>query len=155
MNLLKTEKKEINLYPIADIALIITIIVFILLIANKAAPKHLSGAMFLCIESTLLIALVQAVLGKNKVFNESEQPITAKPDKSDLPVVINPSQSMVEVDGVKVNGKVFKISDGTHVVIDKDGNIRTKSLIGKFLNKIHGGNLTTPPDSGWKALFES
>ena len=54
-------------------------------------------------------------------------------------------------------GRVFKARNGTHIVVNKDGSVTTKSITGKLFNSFltNAGYITERPDSGWDPLFDS
>jgi hypothetical protein len=58
------------------------------------------------------------------------------------------------IDGVKINGVVYKIPDGTHAKITKENKIKIDSIFGWFVYVVRGGILTDAP-SDWKSLFDA
>lgn len=66
-----------------------------------------------------------------------------------------PHTEMYGVDGIKANGKVFKLCSGTHVEVKANGEIVTKALSAKFINKNIGGYLNQSPDPNWDELFNA
>ncbi len=144
-------KIKANLYAVTDITILITVLLFCLFIVKKT-----SSLPFVLMS---IIAGVfwgtQAAFGKAKVTNNSGKPIYVKPEDGSESLVVKPRTEQYDIDGVKVNGKVYKATDGTHIVVNADGTVTTKSLTGKFLNKFGGGYLSAPPDEGWKPLFNT
>ncbi len=150
----KQKKKrpiEVNLYGIADFAIAIIVILLCLFIAKKIGAKPFIITGF--VSSTLVVA--QIFFGKTKVTNNSGKPIYVKPEDGSEPVKVDAGAEQYDIDGIKVNDKVYKATDGTHIVVNADGTVKTKSLTGKFLNKFGGGYLSAPPDEGWKPLFNT
>ena len=140
-----------NLYSAADIAAAATIILFVLYIMKKTSIKPFA----IIIMITSLLFGFQALFGQTKVENQSDSNITAKPENDTEPAMVAKGSEMYDIDGVKAKGKVFKAVDGTHIVVGKDGTVSTKSLVGKFINRVRGGYLSTSPDSTWDKLFNS
>ena len=140
-----------NLYSAADIAAAATIILFVLYIMKKTSIKPFA----IIIMITSLLFGFQALFGQTKVENQSDSNITAKPENGTEPAMVAKGSEMYDIDGVKTDGKVFKAVDGTHIVVGKDGTVSTKSLVGKFINRVRGGYLSTSPDSTWDKLFNS
>ena len=140
-----------NLYSAADIAAAATIILFVLLIAKKTGWKPFAYSGLI----TFTMFVIQSTFGQTKVENQSDSNITAKPENDTEPAMVAKGSEMYDIDGVKAKGKVFKAVDGTHIVVGKDGTVSTKSLVGKFINRVRGGYLSTSPDSTWDKLFNS
>ena len=91
-----------------------------------------------------------------KVRNNSGKTIKAKPeDNSCDPVEIKPGEEYYGADGIKVGNRVYKIVDGSHVVVGRNGKIMTTSAIGSIMNTVRGGWLSEAPDDCWKPLFNS
>jgi hypothetical protein len=66
------------------------------------------------------------------------------------------TKSWIPLDGVNVNGKVYKIGDGYDSIhITETGEVKVLYLlpIPQFINWIRGGEKATPPDASWNNLF--
>ena len=140
-----------NLYSAADIAAAATFVLFVIVILKKQDFKIVVYG----VATSLLLIIAQMLFGQTKVENKSENDIAAKPENDTEPAMVAKGSEMYDIDGVKSDGKVFKAVDGTHIVVNKDGSIWTKSVIGKFFNLGKGGYLSTSPDSTWDKLFNS
>lgn len=103
---------------------------------------------------TLLFAL--AYMSESVMTNDSDTTVKAKPEDGCEPLTdVDPGKKHHGFDGIKANGKVYKVSNGTHIVVKKDGTVRTKSLTGKIVNALRGGVLTAAPDECWEPLFKA
>lgn len=102
---------------------------------------------------------VQVLQGKTTVKNRSGKSNCVKPEEGCDPFVVQAGKNGYDIDGVKSNGVVYKISDSCHAVVRKDGSVNIKSVTGKIVNKIIGGGvLTTPPEEDkecWQKLFDA
>lgn len=107
----------------------------------------------------LVILVVLLLIAKNQsatVINKSKFVIFGKHEDNDSELVeIKPGETVSNIDGVKVEGRVFKAVNGTHITIKADGRIKTHSITGRILNKIRGGYLDNAPDSDWDWLFNA
>ncbi len=140
---------EVNLYGIADYTILATIILLCCVKILGFKPFVITGLV------SFILLFAQTFFAKTKVNNDSDENIFAKSENDCDAQTLLPHSVKYNIDGVKVNGKVFKASDGTHIVVNADGSIKTKSFIGKFINSTRGGYLSTPPDDGWKPLFNA
>ena len=84
---------------------------------------------------------------KSKVFNNSDSVIWAKPETGSKIFTIQPNESCSDVDGVNMNGFVYKIPDGLPVEFRNDG-IHHFSFTGFILFKLFGRRF-----DGWNELF--
>ncbi len=152
-------KIKANLYAGVDVSAIVVIlsmiVLFCLFYAKKVDVKQFFVIGGYIVVIPFAIGATQAIFGKAKVTNKSGKPIYVKPEDGSEPLVVKPRTEQYDIDGVKVNGKVYKATDGTHIVVNADGTVTTKSLTGKFLNKFGGGYLSAPPDNGRKPLFNT
>ena len=97
------------------------------------------------------------VLGDTKIENRSGEPVPVKPEDDSTPLTVEPGAVIYGIDGVKVNGRVYKACNSTIIIVKEDGDIVTLSLIGKFINwKKNAGWLDKcPEDDCWRQLFNS
>lgn len=154
---MKKSIKHLNWYYVVDVLAVLFVILFLMdlflkkqkIIALLATDMGLM-ALFLCLEYFPKNPPIPS-----KVTNNSDAPVWAKPETENTPVQIAPHTEMYGVDGIKANGKVFKISSGTHVEVKANGEIETKALSAKFFNKIHGGYIKQSPDPNWDELFNA
>ena len=151
----KKNMKRFNIYYLFDCMLALATVSFFL---SKRDIKFLYGAIILVIVTGILVWLEskeKTQLTQTVVTNNSDNTIKFKPESESEPGDISPHSSVKGVDGIKVSGKVFKASSGTHVVIESNGKIKTKSLSGKVANTISGGYITSAPDPSWQHLFDA
>lgn len=117
--------------------------------------KNIKGSWAVATVVAFALLFVLAYTSKAKVTNESEKTVKAKPEDACEPLLdVAPGAEHYGFDGIKANGKVFKAANGTHIVVKKDGSVKTKALTGKMVNAIRGGVLASPPDSCWNKLFD-
>ena len=150
--------KKLNWYYAIDVlaALFFALLVFVLFAKNNKVYFLLLG---IDVAVSLLFLEIE-FLSKNppipsKVTNNSDDPVWAKPETGNTPVQIAPHTEMYGVDGIKANGKVFKLCSGTHVEVKANGEIVTKALSAKFINKVRGGYQKQSPDPNWDELFNA
>ena len=117
--------------------------------------KNIKGSW--AVASVMLFAILFALAYRSDavVMNESDDTVKAKPEDGCEPLTdVEPGKEHHGFDGIKARGKVYKVANGTHIVVKKDGSISTRSFTGKIVNAIRGGVLTTPPDECWNKLFD-
>lgn len=149
--------KKLNLYYITEISFV-SIVFFTCLLLNtepktKTTRYCLAGSILIC-----AIATAMQLIKSATVVNKSGLTIKAKlEDSSCEPVEVKPGESLYGIDGVKVNGRVYKACNSTKIIVKEDGDIVTLSLIGKFINwKKNAGWLDKcPEDDCWRQLFNS
>ncbi len=146
-------KKHIktNLYAVSDAMAVITLLLLLAFIAKKTNPVYWLTSGFI----TLLIAACQAVWGKAKIKNECPEIIYTKSEEGCDATELEPGLERYDIDGVKSYGVVYKLSDGVHGVIKKDGTLKVKSITGKFINSVRGGVVPYSPDNCWDALVKA
>lgn len=139
----------LDFYKVADVALVL-FIVFVLMLferRDKFVTAGILGSGF----AWFALTSMQFAFGKTKVDNRYKGNVFANPENG-----TDPFKMPNGIDGVKVNGVVYKISDGCHAVINRKGKVVINSITGKFMNfAMGGGILTTRPDDGWKDLFKA
>lgn len=108
--------------------------------------------------ATVVLFAVLFALAYNadaKVTNESDDVIKTKPEEGCEPISdVAPGAEQYGFDGIKVQGKVLKIANGTHIIVKKDGSVLTMGITGRIVNAIRGGVLASPPDDSWNKLFD-
>lgn len=88
-------------------------------------------------------------LFKTKVFNESNKVLWAKPEEGDEPHTIQANENCDDVDGINLEGRVFKLPNGLPITVKDDG-VHNHSLTGWILYSLMGREFT-----GWKKLFDA
>lgn len=147
----KTIKK--NLYAAVDVMAFVTLLLLVAFVAKK--EEALGKCFFGSLTITGVLGLVQMMFGHAKIENESGEDVYTKSEEGCDAVELEPGLERYDIDGVKTQVAVYKLSDGCHGVVKKDGTVKVKSLTGKFINSVRGGVLTTPPDECWEPLFKS
>ena len=150
-----------NLYAVTDFMLVIALLFILAIIFEKDKMVRLMmiGGFSTSIGIAGFSASVQVLQGKTTVKNRSGKSNCVKPEEGCDPFVVQAGKNGYDIDGVKSNGVVYKISDSCHAVVRKDGSVNIKSVTGKIVNKIIGGGvLTTPPEEDkecWQKLFDA
>ena len=148
----KNQTIKTNLYAVTDILALLAIIMLVLY-AKKKDETLLMGSAFVGIFAFATV-IIQVKFGQTKVSNQSPNTIHAKPEEGAEPVAVPPQGQCYGIDGIKAQGKVYKLPDGVHATVKADGKIKIQSLTAKFIYLLGGGLLPTPPDGGWQKLFE-
>ena len=142
-----------DLYTATDVFISLALILMLLAVVKK--EKDYAIGMGLVGMAACTSFVTQTLFGKTKVKNSSENSVCAKPEEGDENIDVVPGAELYDIDGVKSNGTVYKIGDGCHAVVKKDGTVKVKSLTAKFMNYVmDGGVLASPPDDGWQKLFD-
>ncbi len=136
-------KRNENGYLFTDITLLLIIPVFFW----KKEPILI---LFLGIIALIFLGMTMVHQG-TKVINKYDKDILAKDDDSDVVHTVKSG----DVDGIKVDGKVYKLPDGVRATVTKSGKIRIYSLVGYFIYLGAGGELSKAPDSAWNDLFNA
>lgn len=110
------------------------------------------GAMFgiLCFVFIVLYLLCQ----DTKITNESETKAFIKAEQGDNIDELLPKSTKYGIDGVKINGVVYKTPDGTHAKITKENKIKIDSVFGWLVYAVRGGVMSDAPID-WKPLFDA
>ncbi len=154
---MKKELKKVNWYRVEDVIVMVGVLLFILVLCKKMDVITFlfseTGVFLLCV--LVVFLLKKNYIGDTVVENETEHDIYSKDEESSNVVVIPSHERVSGIDGIKVDGVVYKLCSGTHVVVKENGKVRTKSLTGKLVNNTRGGKISSPPDEGWNNLFLS
>lgn len=94
------------------------------------------------------------ICGETYCKNNYNKSIYAKPEKGETPIEIPENKDLYNIDGIKVDGKLYKCCDGTHIIVEKDGSIKNTSVIGKIFNTVRGGYKTKALAENWEKLEE-
>ena len=137
-------KRNENGYLFADITLILGLVV---LFGKK---DHIYFGLILMI---FIIVYLMTLNQGTKVINNYNKDIRAKDADFDVVHIVKSGEYKGNVDGIKVDGKVYKLPDGVRATVTKNGKIRVYSLFGYFLYLTCGGELTKAPDARWYKLF--
>lgn len=141
--------KEKNIFCFTDFLLLLGI-GFIVYSFKRNPLFAFIGAC--CLFAIVAICLLEKFLHITKSKVESKSNVCVLDEDSDE-VKQNFVGEKYGVDGVKNKDGVFKLCTGTHIIIDENGKIKTKSLTGKLVNLFWGGFLKNAPDDHWKGLF--
>ena len=141
--------KEKNIFCFTDLLLFLGIGLIVFSIKKNPSFAVVGGVLLIII---FLICLLEEFLHITKSKVESKSNVCVLDEDSDE-VTKNFVGEKYGVDGVKNKDGVFKLCTGTHIIIDENGKIKTKSLTGKLVNLFWGGFLKNAPDDHWKGLF--
>lgn len=112
-----------------------------------------------CIGAAGIVRGFYMLKNESGLIIENEYPgeFYVKPENSDVPIRITPNTSLpIKADGIKINGKVFKLRTGTNVKITKDGDIVTYSPISRLVNEyVSEKDFSKQELVGWRLLFEA
>ncbi|MCK9303193.1 MAG: hypothetical protein PHU62_06895 [Bacteroidales bacterium] len=143
--------KKIDSYLIADFTALITVILFILCLRYENLFKYFTGTL----AATGMLVFIHTMFGKAQIINKTGKTICSKDEYNSTTSAISAGGNKNSIDGVKINGIVYKIPNGVHAIATEQNRIKVNSIIGSVAYYAKGGLLTTPPDDSWNALFES
>ena len=128
------------------------IVVLILGIAFKKGEEiYVVLAMF----AAFIMSATTMFHHATKVINNYNGDIFAKDDDSDTVYIVKSGGFKNHVDGIKVNGKVYKLPAGVWATVTRNGNIYMCSLLGEIIYSVAGGELQKAPDACWDKLFST
>lgn len=150
--------KNYTHYYVTELATVLIVIIFGFFLIRKAEAKDKVYLYAMGVAGALALVSWILQIGKSAtVINNSCETIKAKPeDCSCEPIDVKPGEKICGIDGVKVNGKVYKASDSTTIVVNSDGTVSPLSFVDKIINSgKKRGYITQCPDDCWKPLFNS
>ena len=99
--------------------------------------------------------LIAASILKNHVYNATNDVIFAMDENDhDKIYMIQNGEEISNVDGVNINGTVYKIPDGVNAVASNRG-LRIFSAMGNVVYFVAGGKKRTLPEPSCKKLFQA
>ena len=144
-----------DLYAVVDILAIVAITLLVLYAKREEEEKSILMGSYITGMFILIILAIQTKFGQSMVKNNSDEVIYAKPEEGTELVAVPPHGELYDIDGFKANGKVYKISDGVHARVLKNGITMVISITGYIISKLRGAViLSAPKDGGWQKLFE-
>lgn len=145
--------QDFNFGYLVDIAILGFVLTIILMKTNIISQdKRIIAYIIIAI---VVFILMYMFCQETKIINESETKAFIKSEADKQTDGLLPKSTKYGIDGVKINGVVYKTPDGTHAKITESGKIKVESITGKFLYFVLGGVLNTPPDSSWEPLFDA
>lgn len=151
MKIVKSEEnKNLDGYYLADIATTVTILLFVLFITGKTGESWFAFGIAL-----ISAALIYAMFSSSQLQDETEAEVCVKDENTEETVNVLKGETVKGIDGAKVAGTVYKIPDGVHAVVMNDNTIKIRSLWGRLIYKVRGGELSAASDEAWKPLFEA
>lgn len=140
--------KKLGIFNLVDILLTVAVVLYF---TKKANPWWAAG---LAVTAIIISVLARKLPGK--VQNDSGKTIMAKPETGSCdPVEVKPGEFLNGIDGVKVDGRVYKAVGGSCISVNENNKIKNWSMSGCFFNLTRGGYLSEAPDDCWKPLFNS
>ena len=144
--------QDFNFWYLVDATAFLAAILIVgsMITGNKNAL--LFGLIFglLCIMFIALYFFYQ----DTKITNESETKAFIKAEQGDNIDELLPKSTKYGIDGVKINGVVYKTPDGTHAKITKENKIKIDSVFGWLVYAVRGGVMSDAPID-WKPLFDA
>lgn len=146
------KKNSFNSYATADVFLLLFVILLIISVTTRNEKFILPT--FCSLVACGIFGII-GIKSPTKVENRTGEPLAYKPESGTCtPSIIQTGETATNIDGIKTKGNIYKLPDGIHAEATPE-KLQIKSLlIGKFIYKIFGGQLTTPPDDCWKPLFD-
>ena len=109
---------------------------------------------FACLLIIYVIVVCKTIFNQGtKVINNYDKDILAKDEDSDVVHIVKSGEYKGNVDGIRVDGKVYKLPDGVRATVTRTGKIRFYSAHGLLFYWAGGGELTSAPDASWDKLF--
>lgn len=114
--------------------------------------KDISNLVVAVVVAAIILWIVALHHG-TKVINRTNENVFVKGEDGDEVFTVPSGGLKNNVDGVKVNGKVYKLPDGVRATVTKKGNIFVPSIAGSIIYLLGGGELKSAPDPSWEKLF--
>lgn len=146
--MMKRKIGTVDGYIAADILSVLTLVA----LAFHKVPQKYAAVMVLL---TALVVVYALAISKSVVKNRTNGTIAVKGENDTGAQILAPGENAEDIDGVKVYKKVYKIPDGIHATIKKDGKVKVVSIFGKMIYKLRGGLIEEAPDEGWTDLFDA
>lgn len=139
-----------NLYAAVDVMAVVIVLLLVVAVVGKSETlgKCVLGSLVI----TGLLGFGQMISGRTKIENESGETIYTKGEEDCDATELLPGNSRYDIDGVKVKGTIYKVCDGCHAVVHEDGSVKVKSITGKIINSVCGGNVDI---NSWDNLFKA
>lgn len=146
---------KLNGYLIGDISILLAVL-YLLFFKIPFLSKFAKGSLFVCL--FLLSALsifITLFTGKTYVKNKSKKSIFAKCENDKTVLEVKPGECLSYIDGISVNGVVYKLSDGSSVVVKEDDSIKLLSFgLTSYIGVSKCEELSSAPDLDWQPLFD-
>jgi hypothetical protein len=127
---------------------------FMFLFIIALAKENFKTAFLLLATGSIFYFIAASVL-KNRVYNSTGSVMFAMDENDHEKIFVLPAgKEICNVDGVNINGTVYKIPDGVNAVATKNG-IRIFSAMGNIVYYIGGGEKGTLPEPSWQKLFQA
>ena len=125
---------------------------FMFLFIIALAKENFKTAFLLLATGSIFYFIAASVL-KNRVYNSTGSVMFAMDENDHEKIFVLPAgKEICNVDGVNVNGTVYKIPDGVQATVTSNG-IRIISAMGNLVYFVGGGRKSKLPEPSWKKLF--
>lgn len=145
--------RDFNFGYLADLS-VIALFLAGLLIKTKVIPQE-KNILAIILVSFIVFVLIYMFGQDTKITNKSEAMAFIKTEEKEKVEELPQNTTKYGIDGVKINGDIYKTPDGTHVTIKKNGKLKIHSITGYLLYIVLGGH-KEPKDlpSDWNLLKE-
>jgi Ca2+/Na+ antiporter len=122
------------------------------LMKTKVIPQE-KNILAIILVSFIVFVLIYMFGQDTKITNKSEAMAFIKTEENEKVEELPQNSTKYGIDGVKINGDIYKTPDGTHATIKKNGKLKIHSITGYLLYIVLGGH-EEPKDlpSDWDAL---
>lgn len=122
------------------------------LMKTKVIPQE-KNILAIILVSFIVFVLIYMFGQDTKITNKSETMAFIKTEENEKVKELPQNTTKYGIDGVKINGNIYKTPDGTHATIKKNGKLKIHSITGYLLYIVLGGH-EEPKDlpSDWDAL---
>lgn len=147
--------RDFNFGYLADLS-VIALLIGLYLIKTKVIPQEkniLAIILVSFVVAFIVFVLIYMFCQDTKITNKSETMAFIKTEENEKVEELPQNSTKYGIDGVKINGDIYKTPDGTHATINKNGKLKIHSFTGYLLYIILGGH-EEPKDlpSDWDAL---
>lgn len=157
MDFFEHQEKQIDINKIkinTGLLLDVAVLLFLLFIFHMFKKEPKTAIAFCICAGFLSVTAFLYVCTDTQLKNKSNDSVFAKAEESDEVIEVKPGETIYGLDGAKTKRGVYKITDGVHSVVCKDGRVWEKSFSSFLIDLVRGGNLSSPPDAGWQKLFD-
>lgn len=109
---------------------------------------------FIILFSLTMVSFIIKLFMPTVVKNNSGIALIVKRQESNDTSVLKPGEEMCDVDGVILNGSLYRIYQNSYVTINKKEKIVADSLAEKVLYGIYSKPMKYPINDSWNAIFK-
>lgn len=143
--------RDFNFGYLADLS-VIALSLAGFLMKTKVIPQE-KNILAIILVSFIVFVLIYMFGQDKKITNKSDAMAFIKTEENEKVEELPQNTTKYGIDGVKINGDIYKTPDGTHATIKKNGKLKNHSITGYLLYIVLGGH-EEPKDlpSDWDAL---